>query len=87
MARMPMLPVLPPESVAATPAPEAAPETGTPTLEDLNRPDARVYQVERKDLARGDGGRQGHGCLTGAPMPRLSAFAGFAAAAHLAVDS
>ena len=48
MARMPMLP---PESVAATALPEAAPETGTPTLEDLNRPNARVYQVQRKDFA------------------------------------
>jgi hypothetical protein len=51
MVRMARMPVLPPESLAATAAPEDTPETGTPTLEDLNRPNAHVYQVQRKDFA------------------------------------
>jgi hypothetical protein len=49
MVRMARVP--PPESLATAAEPEAAPETGAPILEDLNRPNARVYQVQRKNLA------------------------------------
>ncbi len=48
---------MPLESLAArpeadtAPAASAAPAPGAPMLEDLNRPNARVYQVQRKDLA------------------------------------
>jgi len=48
MARMVRTPA--PEAVAAA-DPQAAPEPGAPILEDLNRPNARVYQVQRKNLA------------------------------------
>ena len=51
MARMPLMS---PDDLAASAEPAAgpaAPETGSPTLEDLNRPNARVYQVQRKNFA------------------------------------
>lgn len=48
MARMAQVP--PPESLA-TVQPEEAVETGAPVVEDLNRPNARIYQVQRKNLA------------------------------------
>jgi hypothetical protein len=49
MARMVRTPA--PESLATTARPEEAPEeSGAPILEDLNRPNARVYQVQRKNL-------------------------------------
>jgi hypothetical protein len=53
MAHGARMPLLSPESLAATAEPPAsgAPEPGTPTLEDLNRPNARVYQVQRKNFS------------------------------------
>jgi hypothetical protein len=50
LARMARLPMAPPDSVA-TAEPDGAPQPGAPMLEDLNRPNARVYQVQQKNLA------------------------------------